>query len=775
MSYSASARQQPHNPKTPESATANVRTSIRRGTGDPQRDVLARLTGVKPQPGGGWTAICPAHEDRRASLSVNVGDGGKVLLHCHAGCKTEAVVAALDLGMADLFPDDRPAPVKRCIVATYDYTDEADTVLFQAVRYFPKGFSQRRPDGKGGWIWKLGDVRRVLYRLPEIVAAPLDQTVFVVEGEKDVDRLAEENILATTCAMGAGKWQPEYNEALTGRQIVILPDNDEPGRAHARQVAQALCGVAASVKVVELPGLPPKGDVSDFLDNDGTASQLWKIVEGTSVYAPPPVDRPSVGDERAQAPPADDGDTAADPEHLTDLGNARRVVRQHGADLRYCHPARRWLVWDGARWAEDTTAEAVRRVKQTQADLYRRTAEAIRQLGDVGDDEERKRRLATLTATLKHALRWEEAKRIVSCLELAQSEPGIPVRPGDLDADAWLLNVLNGTIDLRTGRLRPHRRDDLITKLAPVIYDPDARCPLWERSLHRWMGGSEGLKTYLQRVVGYGLTGDVSEQLLWLFYGLGANGKSTFLLILLAMLGDYGMQAVADLLMTKKHEAHPTERADLFGRRLVATIETEEGKRLAEALMKQLTGGDKVRARKMRQDFFEFAPTHKIVLCANHKPVVRGTDLAVWRRIKLVPFGVTIPEHEKDRALPGKLKAELPGILAWAVRGCLDWQREGLAEPDEVRQATEEYQREQDTVEKFLAECCLRVPEAKVKVSALHEAYGRWSGDKFTTQPEFGDRLRAKGFDSKRSKNGYFWHGLALAGVGDADVEGEPG
>jgi putative DNA primase/helicase len=464
-----------------------------------------------------------------------------------------------------------------------------------------------------------------------------------------------------------------------------------------------------------------------------------------------------------------------DHEHQTDLGNARRVVRQHGADLRFCHPTRRWLVWDGARWAEDTTAEAVRYVKQTQAELYRTTAEAIRQLGDVGDDEKRKRQLAALAATLKHALKWEEAKRIASCLELAQSEPGIPVLPGDLDTDRMLLNVLNGTIDLRTGQLRPHRREDLITKLARVSYDPAAECPLWERSLARWADHNEGLITYLQRVVGYGMTADVSEQLLWLFYGPGANGKSTFLLLLLALLGDYAMQAVADLLMAKKHEAHPTERADLFGKRLVATIETEEGKRMAEALMKQLTGGDKVRARRMRQDFFEFSPTHKIILCANHKPVVRGTDHAVWRRIKLVPWTQTITDEEKDKALPDKLKGELPGILNWALRGCLDWQKEGLGEPDEVRQATAEYQAEQDTVAKFLAECCLRVAQARVKVSALYEAYGRWSGDKLTTQPEFNERLRAKGFDSKRSKNGYFWYDLALADAGDTEATGEPG
>ena len=197
---------------------------------------------------------------------------------------------------------------------------------------------------------------------------------------------------------------------------------------------------------------------------------------------------------------------------------------------------------------------------------------------------------------LHHGLKWEDARAIARCLELAKSEPGVPLLPEELDRDPFLLNVLNGTLDLRNGHLRPHRREDLLTKLAPVSYCLRATCPLWLKFLDRIMDGNQALITYLQRVVGYGLTGDVSEQCLWFFHGAGANGKSTFLTTLLAMLGDYGMQAVSDLLMVKSHESHPTERADLLGKRFVATIETEEAKRMAEALMKQMTGGDKVRA-----------------------------------------------------------------------------------------------------------------------------------------------------------------------------------
>src|SRR5262249_53818113 len=198
--------------------------------------------------------------------------------------------------------------------------------------------------------------------------------------------------------------------------------------------------------------------------------------------------------------------------------------------------------------------------------------------------------------------------------------------------------------------------------------------------------------------VGYCLTAGVQEQCVGFLYGIGANGKTTFLLAVREMLGDYACQAVSELLLERRHESHPTERADLFGKRFVATIETDEGKRIAEGLMKQLTGGDKVRARFMCRDFFEFTPSHKIFLAANHKPVVRGTDLATWRRIKLVPFTVTIPNKERDKTLLDKLRKEFPGILAWAVRGCQAWQASGLAEPKEITAATAGYRSEMDSV-----------------------------------------------------------------------------
>jgi putative DNA primase/helicase len=436
----------------------------------------------------------------------------------------------------------------------------------------------------------------------------------------------------------------------------------------------------------------------------------------------------------------------------TDTGNAERLADRHGTNLRYCYPWGKWLVYDGTRWRVDDRGAVVRLAKDTARGIFEEAKEA-------GDDEAAKRLGKWASFSLSES-------KLKSMLSLAQSEPGVPILPEEMDASKDLLNVLNGTIDLRTGELREHRREDLITKLAPVEYDPNAAAPLWAATLERTLP-SEDVRKFFKKLCGYALTGDVSEQLLPVLYGTGANGKSTVLNALLAVLGDYGMQAAPDLLVAKKG-SHPTELADLFGMRFVASIEVEDGSRLAESLVKQLTGGDRVKARRMRQDFWEFEPTHKVLMACNHKPQVRGTDNAIWRRIRLVPFTETIPPAEQDKQLPDKLRTEAAGILAWAVEGCLEWRREGLQAPEEVRQATGAYRAEMDVLGAFLRECCELGPEYNVAAKDLYGAYKFWcedNGERSETQRRFGSRLTERGgFERYRggSDGGHRWRGVQL-------------
>jgi putative DNA primase/helicase len=321
--------------------------------------------------------------------------------------------------------------------------------------------------------------------------------------------------------------------------------------------------------------------------------------------------------------------------------------------------------------------------------------------------------------------------------------------------------VENGTIDLHTGELHPHKREDLITKLAPVEYDAEAVAPNFEAFLEQVLP-SEELRRFVQRAIGYSLTGDVSEQVLLFMYGAGANGKSTLINAVLSMLGDYGMQAAPELL-TAKQGTHPTELADLQGARLAASVEVEDGRRLAESLVKQLTGGDRIKARFMRQDFFEFEPTHKVILAANHKPTIRGTDHAIWRRIKLIPFEVTIPKAKQDPRLFAKLRGELPGILAWAVRGCLEWQRDGLGEPEEVRKATEAYRAEMDVLAAYIDERCWLGANAEAQAKPLFDDYRSWcdaNGERSESQRRFATRLAERGLEKEKVGGVVKWYGI---------------
>jgi len=411
-------------------------------------------------------------------------------------------------------------------------------------------------------------------------------------------------------------------------------------------------------------------------------------------------------------------------------------------------------------------AETVREYRKQAERLLKEKTEAAEKETDLKKKAELTEEVKAAETVVKFARQSENRTRLESMIALTQVQPGIPATPEDFDSDPFLLTVANGTLDLRTGKLREHKREDLITKLAPVEYDPAATCPRWEAFLREVMDGDEEMIRYLQKAVGYSLTGDTGEQVLFFLYGTGANGKSVFLNVIQELLGDYAQQAPTTLLMAKQNEGISNDVARLKGARFVATIETDEGKRMAESLVKQLTGGDKVTARFLRQEFFEFKPEAKIFLASNHKPIIHGSDYGIWRRIHLVPFTVTIPPEKRDRRLPDKLRAELPGILRWAVDGLRMWMEEGLNPPLKVQAATEEYREDMDSLGTFLAECCVTHWSAKVAVGELYREYVAWceeNGEAPMKQRMLGKRLKERGFKQDRTGSARYWVGLGLA------------
>jgi P4 family phage/plasmid primase-like protien len=451
--------------------------------------------------------------------------------------------------------------------------------------------------------------------------------------------------------------------------------------------------------------------------------------------------------------------------HHTDFGNAERLVARHGRNLLYCHAMSNWLVWNGQQWSEDKTGAAERLAKETVRSIYAEASLVTRP--DPEGEAERK-------AIAAHAMKSESKSHIRDMLILAQSEPGVPIKREQLDTDPWLLNVANGTIDLRTGQLREHIPADLITKCLTTPYIPDAPCPRWQAFLHMTFNGNADLIAFMQRALGYALTGDTSEQCFFLLHGSGNNGKSTLLETIQGILSDYAQSAEFKAFLARDNEGIRNDIARMNGKRLVVAKESDKGRRFAEALIKQLTGGDTITARFLHQEFFDFKPQFKLFLAANHKPEIKGTDFAIWRRVRLIPFTVVVSESQKDRDLPRKLQEEAPGILAWLLQGCLAWQREGLEMPQEVRSATESYRDEMDVIARFLAESC--DPGGKVGSSEMLQAYKSWCEDngERNDPKQLRTALQERGYAHKRGHGGrYVWYGIELKGE-PSPPSGEP-
>lgn len=449
---------------------------------------------------------------------------------------------------------------------------------------------------------------------------------------------------------------------------------------------------------------------------------------------------------------------------LTDLSNAQRFVDRHGADLRYCGAWDAWLVYDGRRFRRDDSQEVLRRARDTVRAMY---LEAL----DEKDGDRRHRRIL-------HAIRSESAGRIEAMIRLARGDARVGVRPEQLDVDPYLLNVNNGTLDLRTAEIRPHRHEDLITKLAPVDWDPAARAELWDEFLRQAFGGDDELLAFVARAFGYALTGDTREECLFELIGPAASGKTTILETAKRTWGDYGSTTDFGTFLVRREDGPRADVARLVGKRMVAAAEVEKNKHLDEGLLKSITGGDTIAARELYQSAFEFRFTAKIFLAANDRPRVRDDDDAIWRRIIPIPFDHPVPAEKRDPRIKITLTdVALSGaaVLAWAVRGCMAWQREGLRVPAAVRHATDVYRHEMDPIGAFLDESCSMEESAYVAFDDLFRAYQIWAkatGERWTIGArDFGNRLTRHGFASDKAAKGVrVRRGLRLSEQGTLEL-----
>ena len=437
---------------------------------------------------------------------------------------------------------------------------------------------------------------------------------------------------------------------------------------------------------------------------------------------------------------------------FTDSTNAMRLVKENGRDIRYNAAWKKWVVWNGRYWEMDDGGVLI----------HEKGLEMVRNIYDellkTADYRER-------IDIEKAAMMSESVRRRKAFVEAATWIGALRIKSDELDPNPWLLNVKNGTVDILSGEFREHRQEDMITKIANVEYDPAADCPMWRKFVREIMDNKPDLIQFVQTAAGWSLSGDISEQTMFILYGTGANGKSTFLNTIMYLLGDYATATPTETFMKKSGDQYTNDVARLRGTRFVTTTEVEQGRRLAEPLIKKITGNDEMTARFLYGEFFNFLPTFKIFMATNHKPVIKGTDHGIWRRIKLIPFTTRIPEEKQDKHLEAKLREEAGGILNWLLEGIARWKREGLKAPRAVLFATDEYRGEMDVIGNFINERCEQQTEFTIRIKELYKAFADWcdeNNEHAVSERFFSLRLKEIGFQQTRTAEARFWVGVGL-------------
>lgn len=665
---------------------------------------LNKLDGVKQTGNNQYQAKCPAHKDKVESFSVNITDE-KINFYCHADCSENEILSAMNLKWSDIYFNDQKQTKKKEIVKTYNYENEKGDLLFQAVRFKPKSFRQRRPDNNGGWIWNLKNVDRVLYNLESVIKAIENgQVVYLVEGEKDADNLINLGLTATTSPMGAGKWKQSYTETLKGAKVVIIPDNDKPGIKHAEKVAEKLKGAAESVKLLNLPYLEEKQDVTDWLNQGFDKDDLKKYVEicpefekqeefkDFNDFLPSPIAKEIIKKEKIKN------------------NNIWKYVAESGL----------FYLYNNGYWES-----------QNEHYLRKMIREYLKEYNE----------------------KWDKQHKVKELLEAFRSILLDPANDNLFNAgynpNTDLINVKNGMLDWKNKKLIDHDPEYYSQFQLPVKYDPKAKCPLWKKSLKEWIPEKQA-RLFLQEYVGYSLIPDTSFHKFLILYGSGSNGKSTFLNVLIKLFDQKNISSLPlDSITQRFQTIRLKDKLVNICSDISASYLTETG------ILKGIVTGDPVNAEIKFGESFEFDPVVRLIFSANELPRSNDQTKAWYRRIEIVEFPNEFNKNDPDfdRYLDNKLIKELPGIFNWAVEGLKRLKKQDHFTESEIMKANkQDYEIENDNISAFIefeTEDSEESYEVGSKVYQYYKNYCMRNGFKPKSRHKFTHKLKEIGYETK--------------------------
>jgi putative DNA primase/helicase len=746
---------------------------------------LGSIQRVKQTGPDEWIGSCPAaghgqgRGDVHPSLSINRGNGSGALIKCHAGCRSDDVLAGAGLTWQDILPprdepkhrktDTRkPAPVAALRTSTPKQKTPPKTITRYEIRDISGNLiaihvRKDYPDGEKEMPWEMPDgtpklvgIKLVDLPLYGIGRLPADaKEIVLAEGEKATDALLVNGIPAVGTVTGSSVTPSDDTlRVLLGRTVYLWPDNDTGGQKHMQQIGAALLRLGhTDVRVIDWKGAPEKGDAADLFALEGARDDFDALTDEAQPFT---VETPVVDTSEEMT---EDRPAFTEKFRGTDLWAALLFAFIHRQRAKYCWRRGGWFVYEGKRWLRSECGEIERLAKEIPR--------AILEIALAEQEAEERAKM------FKFAAAMESASRIASVLNLAATEEGIALPPETFDAQPWLFNVANGTLDLRTGELLPHRPEDMLTGLSPAEWRGiDAKGERFEAFLSEAMDGDREKIDFLQRAAGYTLSADMREQVFLFAHGPEAAGKGTYIRAMADVMGTYARSTEIGTFLTARRDSVRNDVASLVGSRLVTASEPEDGQVFDEGLIKILTGQDKTSARFLFREAFEFAATFKLWLQGNHRPHIRSTGGAMWRRLLIVPFTRTVPEEKRDKTLGDRLRTteERAGILAWMAQGCREWQRAGLRPPDSVRAAVAEYRAAEDRLAPFLEEVTAASEHGQVPAGQLYAKYKAWAetnGERPMPKRSFGLRLEEKGYKPGRTTGGRrVWNGILLVDRG---------